>query len=89
MQIANDVHKLLVLIQLHIQINQGNLFCVTKHLDYPYCEDVTGNHSQHDLRALAMYDFSHQDELKAGHLRLGCSIQDLVLRTQGSGTQIQ
>lgn len=89
MQIANDVHKLRVLTQLHIQINQGNLFCVTKRRDYPYWEDVTGNHSQHDLRARVMYDFSHQDELKAGHLRLGCSIQDLVLRIQDSGTQIQ
>lgn len=89
MQIANDVHKLRVLTQLHIQINQGNLFCVTNRLDYPYCEDVTGNHSRRDLRALAMYDFSHQDGLKAGHLRLGCWIQDVVLRIQGAGTQIQ
>ena len=52
MQIANDVHKLLVRTQSHIQINQGNLFCVTKYLDHPYCEDTMGNRSQRDLRAL-------------------------------------
>lgn len=62
MQIANDVHKLLVLTQLHIQINQGNLFSVTEHLDYPYCESMMGNHSQGDLRALSTYDFSHPGE---------------------------
>lgn len=50
MQIANGVHKLLVLTQLYIQINQGNLFYVSKHLDHPSCEDTMGNHSQRDLR---------------------------------------
>lgn len=51
MQIANDVHKLLLCTQSHIQINQDNVFYVTKHLDRPYCEDTMGNHSQHDMRA--------------------------------------
>lgn len=62
MQIANDVHKLLVLTQWHIQINQGNLFSMTEHLDHPYHESMMGNHSQGDLRALSAYDFSHQGE---------------------------
>lgn len=62
MQIANDVHKLLVLTQLHIQINQGNLFSVAEHLDHPYCEGMMGNHSQGALRSLSTYDLSHRGE---------------------------
>lgn len=52
MQIANDVHKLLILTELHLQINQGYLFSVTKDLDHPCCKDMMGNHSQHDLKSL-------------------------------------
>lgn len=52
MQIANDVHKLLILTELHLQINQGYLFSVTKDLDHPCCKDMMGNHSQRDLKSL-------------------------------------
>lgn len=52
MQIENDVHRLLALTQLYIQINQGNLFFVIKHLDHPCCKDMMGNHRQCDLRDL-------------------------------------
>lgn len=46
MQIANHVHKLLVLTQLHIHFGQGNLSYVAKHLDHLNCEDVMGKHCQ-------------------------------------------
>ena len=52
MQIANDVHKLLALTELHLQINQGYLFSVTKDRDHPCCKDMMGNHSQRDLKSL-------------------------------------
>lgn len=46
MQIANHVHKLLVLTQLHIHFSQDNLSYVAQHLDHPNCEDVMGKHCQ-------------------------------------------
>ena len=49
MQIANDVHKLLALTELYLQINQGYLFSMTKDLDHPCCKDMMGNHSQRDF----------------------------------------
>lgn len=52
MQIANDVHKLLALTELYLQINQGYLFSVSKDLDHPFCKYMMGSHSQCDLRSL-------------------------------------
>lgn len=72
MQIANDVHKLLVLTQLHIQINEGNLFYVTKHLDHSYCEDIMGSHSQGDLRAPVYMISLIKMNKRQENLRMGC-----------------
>lgn len=88
MQIAKDIHKLLVLTQLHIYINQGNLLYRAEMSWSSTLWRYNGENSTNYPERCPTQGSSQHDMKKQLHSRVGLWIQDLVLKVQVPATKI-